>query len=100
MDFVSDHHVVELKSRSMNYHPENFKTWLLPTCKAKEATKIKDKKVLYFYWWPLTKELYVLEYDEKLFQSFYKEVPEWHLDQQEHYYVPASEFSLVQFIEC
>ena len=97
MDFESPTYFVELKSRSPKYHPADFEGWLLPCCKGEEAKKNKHKKTLFFYYWQITNELYVLEYDEKLFEGFEREVPSWHKEKQEHYYVPASEFSLVVF---
>lgn len=99
MDFVSDSFLVELKSRSLRYHPDDFSTWLLPVCKGEEAKKNKNKTVLFFYHWATTDQIFVLEYNQDLFATFHKEIPEWHLEKQEHYFVPATEFSLVEFIE-
>lgn len=97
MDFVSDSYYVELKSRTEQYRPEDYDTWLLPCCKGTEAKKNSHKRTLFFYYFSSTKELYVLEYDEKLFATFKREVPSWHKEKQEHYYIPSSEFSLIVF---
>lgn len=96
MDFESESFLVELKSRTEQYHPADFTTWLLPTCKGEEAKKNKHKQSLFFYYWAITDELYMIEYDEKLFETFNKSIPTWHKEKQEHYWVPASEFSFVQ----
>ena len=99
MDFVSKSYFVELKCRSKKYHPADFQTWLLPSCKGKEAAKHPDKITIFFYYWETTDELYLIEYNDPLFQTFHREVPSWHLEKQEHYYVPTEEFSLIEFVE-
>ena len=99
MDFTSPSYFVELKTRSSTYHPTDYSTWLLPSCKGTEAEKnaANQKKTVFFYYWATTQELYLLEYEKTLFDSFHKDIPPWHADHQEHFYVPASDFSLVVF---
>lgn len=99
MDFESESFWIELKSRTKKYHPDDFSTWLLPSCKGDEASKNKNKKTLFFYYWQVTDDLYVLEYDEVLFTTFVRQIPSWHKEQQEHFYIPAEEFSLIQWVE-
>jgi hypothetical protein len=95
IDFESPSFYVELKSRTPKYRPETLKSWLLPTCKAKEAKKRNDKQSLFFYYWSATDQLFVLEYNEELFATFPKEIPDWHQDQQEHYYIPSEHWTLI-----
>lgn len=97
IDFESASFCVELKSRKEHYHPSSFRTWLLPACKADLARRTA-KTSLFFYWWDSTKELYVIEYDPALFATYERGIPEWHAERQEHLWIPASDFSLVQFV--
>lgn len=97
LDFESESYFVELKSRTKQYYPSDFNTWLLPVCKGEEANRKNHKKTFYFYYWSSTDEIYLLEYDNDLFNTFHQEIPYWHLEQQNHYWIPCSEWSLVVF---
>lgn len=86
-DFTSPSYLVELKCRSDAYTPDSFRTWLMPVCKGREAST-SQKLTRFFYYFNSTNELFTLDYDKELFDTFTREVPEWHPDHQEHYYIP------------
>ena len=96
MDFESESYFVELKSRSPEYYPAHFDTWYIPTCKGIEAWKNKHKKTVFFYYWTSTEDLYRLDFDVKKFKKYHRDVPSWHLEQQEQMYCKASDFTLVK----
>lgn len=98
MDFTSDSFFVELKCRSPIYHPEDFKTWVIPSCKIREASKHPDKKTIFFYYFSSTDQLFMIEYNEEIFNTFTQAVPSWHADKQEHHFCPAEEFTYVEFV--
>lgn len=95
MDYESPSYFIELKSRSQKYHPDNFPTWLIPSCKEQEAKKNKHKKTIFFYYWLAVDELYRLDYDPSLFESYHREIPWFHRERQEHIYCDKDDFQLV-----
>lgn len=84
-DWESDSYCVELKSRTSQYSPEQFETWLLPACKADLQT---HKHKVFFMYWSKTGELYRLDYDPEKFSSYKREAP--FFSSQVHYFVPAA----------
>ena len=59
----------------------------MPYCKIQRA-KEEKKKVFFFYYWISTKQMFAIQYDEKLFDSFTVDVPEWKDDKQLQIYIP------------
>lgn len=96
MDFESKSYFVELKSRSPEYWPSDFPTWLIPSCKEAEAKRNSHKKTIFFYYWVSTDDLYRLDYDETVFKPYKREVPSWHLEKQEQMYCKKDDFHLVR----
>lgn len=87
MDFEGESCYVELKVRTKQYWPCQFANWLMPYCKIQRA-KEEKKKVFFFYYWISTKQMFAIQYDEKLFDSFTVDVPEWKDDKQLQIYIP------------
>jgi len=90
MDFYSEHHYIELKSRRSPILPESYDTWLLPTCK---GPRDDHKETVYFYYFEADDSLWYLLYDEEQFATYKRAIPYWHPTRQEHFYIPKSEFT-------
>lgn len=100
MDFVSGNCWTELKVRGPWYYPQQFPTWLIPYCKIQRAMKeVKEKQVFFFYYWTSTKQLFVIEYDRKLFEQFLVDVPEWNRAKQLQVYIPRELWQEIEIID-
>jgi hypothetical protein len=90
---------VELKTRPAYdkrgnlQHPGRFDTWLVPSCKIKNA---ETRPLTIFYYYKADDSLWRLDYEEKLFASFERECPSWHPTKQEHLLIPAAVWSKVE----
>ena len=100
IDLESENYLVEVKSRTYNYHwKDDFiekEGWLIPECKVKRA-RTEKKKVIFYYYWRSDGSLWELEYDQDVFDSLTPRVPPWHKDQQSHYFVPRRFWTLIEF---
>lgn len=98
-DYESDSWYIELKSRRATdkYNrpllPSSNNTWLLPTSKKPKKT---DKDTVFFYYFEADHSLWYLTYDEELFDTFQTDCPGWHPQQQEHWFVPAECWTLLE----
>ena len=97
MDFEGDSCWVELKVRSHNYHPSQFKYWLLPYCKTTKEV-YRSKNIFFVYYWTSTKQLFILPYSSQ-FDSYTVDVPEWKEDRQLQIYVPATDWEEIRIVE-
>jgi hypothetical protein len=88
MDFQGKDCWAELKVRGPSYYPCQFQSWLLPYCKIQRAMT-EEKQVFYFYYWTSTKQLFVIEYNKELFDTFRVDCPEWKQDKQIQIWVPS-----------
>lgn len=85
--------VVELKARraydayGWPQHHKRFASWLFPTHKEKAFGRAE--KAILFYYFAADDTLWRLDYDPAVFKDIEKEVPEWHRQYQEHWYIPS-----------
>ena len=98
-DYQSAYWNIELKSRRATDKfgrpllPTTNKTWLLPTSK---KPKNDDKETVFFYFFEADKSLWYITYDEDLFNTFAVDCPGWHPTQQQHWFVPAECWTLLE----
>jgi hypothetical protein len=98
MDAESDSYWIEIKRRSKQYHwsqPLLLREGILiPACKIERA-KTEQKTVRFYYLWDSDDSLWFWDYNEKDLLTCRKDIPPWHRDKQEHYYLPQRVWSSV-----
>lgn len=98
-DYECENFYIELKSRRATDKwgrpllPTSNATWLLPTSKKPKKT---DKDTVFFYYFEADKSLWYITYDEDLFDTFATDCPGWHPTAQEHWFVPAECWTLLE----
>jgi hypothetical protein len=65
IDFISDTHYLEIKSRTVNYN--KYPTTILPLSKINYIKRHPKPAIFVFIF---TDNIYYIDYDEKLFESF------------------------------
>ena len=99
-DFVSESYLIELKCRNKigknkkPFLPSSEKTWLVPTCKAKNHT---NKTIIFFYYFDSTKELFYCIYDEETFKNVERSIPVWHPEHQEKFWIPSNMWEKIEY---
>jgi len=97
MDAYSENYWIEMKRRSDNYdwdHPLMKQGVLIPSCKIKRASREK-KTVRFYYYYDRSNTLWYWDYNKKDLESCLCQIPSWHRDKQEHWYVPQRFWSSV-----
>jgi len=98
MDAESDSYWIEIKRRTEKYHwaqPKILKEGILiPACKIRRA-QTEKKSVRFYYYWDSDESLWYWDYNEKDLEGLKPRVPAFHVDKQEHYYLPQRVWSSV-----
>ena len=98
MDAQSEHYWIEIKRRSKKYHWSDKvilrEGILIPACKIRRAAT-ETKSVRFYYYWDADQSLWYWDYNEKDLEGLKPEVPHFHVDRQEHYYLPQRVWSSV-----
>lgn len=88
--------VVEVKSRRHKndngyiQRREAFGNWLFPTHKEKALKEAFQSYIVYY--WDTDKSVWLLHYQKEVFAEIEKDVPPWHRQYQEHWYIPHELF--------
>lgn len=96
IDFISDTHYLEIKSRTISY--SKYPTTLFPMNKIEYIKKFPRPAIIVFIF---TDNIYYINYDEELFKTFlveeYKRAPRLNFfDKPKQYiYIPINKLSLL-----